>query len=139
MSRFVATFVLGLSLCASASAYANQPYAGPGDYGCGNWGTNWWGGCSFGLVHREEIPFYALYPPVYYSLPVPRTYGYSPFAYPGWVMTPEVADEQPATIINPHVPQPDAEEKPTALRVTSKVHVIANPYVIDSTAIAGVR
>jgi hypothetical protein len=138
MSRFVAFAVLGLILCLSASAHANQPCGASSDWGCGTWGTNWWGGYSFGLGYHEQIPHYALYPPVYYSLPVPRTYGYSPFAYPGWVMTPEVVDEKPATIINPHVPQPDAEEKPTALRVTSNVRVIANPYVVDSSAIAGV-
>jgi hypothetical protein len=138
MSRLIAAAAVAFFLCGTSFAQANQAYEGYGNCGCGNWGMNWWGGVSYGLVHREEIPFYALYPPVYYSQPVPRTYGYSPFAYPGWVMTPEVVDEKPTTIINPHVPQPDAEEKPTALRVTSNVQVIANPYVVNNAAVASI-
>jgi hypothetical protein len=137
MKRHASLLILALILCAS-SANANQPYGASGDCGCGSWGTNWWGGYSYGQFYREQIPHFALYPPVYYSVPVPRTYGYSPFAYPAWVMTPEVVDEKPATIINPHVPQPDSEEKPTALRVTSNVKVIANPYVVGSSAIASI-
>src|ERR1700742_789907 len=53
---------------------------------------------GFGLaeLYREllnNVPYYALHPPVYYSYPVPRTYGYSPFAYPPSVMTPDVVFE----------------------------------------------
>ena len=31
-------------------------------------------------ICAESAPYFALHPPVYYSLPVPRTYGYSPFS-----------------------------------------------------------
>ena len=30
-------------------------------------------------------PYFALHPPVYYSTPVPRAYGYGPWAYPPYV------------------------------------------------------
>jgi hypothetical protein len=63
---------------------------------------------GYAELYRElynNLPYFALHPPVYYSYPVPRTYGYSPFAYPGYVMTPEVANTvQPMEITNPHVP-----------------------------------
>jgi hypothetical protein len=36
----------------------------------------------------ESVPYFSLYPPVYYSYRVARTYGYSPFAYPPGVLTP---------------------------------------------------
>ena len=39
---------------------------------------------------QQELPFYAKFPPVYYSYPVARPYGYSPFAYPPGIMTPEL-------------------------------------------------
>jgi hypothetical protein len=63
---------------------------------------------GYAELYRElskNLPYFALHPPVYYSQPVPRTYGYSPFAYPGYVMTPEVAmPSQPLEITNPYVP-----------------------------------
>jgi hypothetical protein len=136
MTRFALCIALGLVLCSTATLHAAQPYGACGDGGYGNWGFNSWG-YPFGLGYHEQIPHFALYPPVYYSLPVPRTYGYSPFAYPGTVMTPEIVEDKSETIINPHVPQPDESEKPTAMRVTSKVRIIANPYVVGD-ALAGV-
>jgi hypothetical protein len=55
------------------------------DWGYGsNWGFGWPAGCWSG----DTIPYFALFPPVYYSYHVPRTYGYSPFAYPPGVFTP---------------------------------------------------
>ena len=137
MSRFALCIALGLFLFSTATLQAAQPYGAYGDCGCGSWGINSWGGYSFGLVHREQIPHFALYPPVYYSLPVPRTYGYSPFAYPPTVMTPDIVEDKSETIINPHVPQPDETEKPTAMRVTSNVRIIANPYIVGDS-LAGV-
>ena len=34
----------------------------------------------FGLYgsRMNEVPYFSMFPPVYYSLPVPRTYGWSP-------------------------------------------------------------
>ena len=53
---------------------------------------------------REHIPYFALHPPVYYSYPVARTYGYSPFAYPPGTMTPEITKPEPVVISNRFVP-----------------------------------
>src|SRR5262245_53868287 len=93
--------VLGVS---AGLASASQPYAD-----CG-----WGGGACYpfySLYGREHIPYFALHPPVYYSYPLPRTYGYSPFAYPFGSPTPEIEFEapkpakkpEPKTMLNPHV------------------------------------
>jgi hypothetical protein len=117
-------------------------YCGSGYGACGNDGYN------------DHIPYFALHPPVYYSVPVARTYGYSPFAYPPSVMTPPVEEGGPQEITNPYVPKaaPHAEPlttppaksaKPTGARTADaqepapsahefandKVLVIVNPYV----------
>ena len=87
---------------------------------CGGWGGGWGINFPYGLYGSrvEEVPYFSMFPPVYYSLPVPRTYGWSPFAYPPGTMTPEVTIDQPQEIINPYVPQnKDAKPaKPTSAR-----------------------
>ena len=105
------------------------------------WCGGGWGGCGinfpYGLYGNRinEIPYFSLFPPVYYSMPVPRTYGWSPFAYPPGTMTPEVEMDHPQDMINPYVPQnkDSKEAKPTAAKVASlentKVQVVINPFV----------
>jgi hypothetical protein len=103
-------------------------------------------GWDLAELYREllnNVPYYALHPPVYYSCPVPRTYGYSPFAYPGYVMTPEIAGEpQPLEIINPHVPSTQqtpasVENDRTAAAATQpEPLVILNPYAMPTRAVA---
>jgi hypothetical protein len=82
------------------------------------------------LYPRERLPHFALYPPVYYSVPVPRTYGYSPFAYPPGYRTPEVisAPPEPVTIYNPFVPKTQTA-KPTGSKVAQAPLRILNPFV----------
>jgi hypothetical protein len=102
--------------------------------------------CDLAELYRElynNLPYFALHPPVYYSVPVPRTYGYSPFAYPPDVMTPEIVSEaKPVTIDNPYVPS----TKPVAAGPTSdqsaatRNHVeplvIINPFVTQNQTVA---
>jgi len=80
------------------------------------------------------IPYFALHPPVYYSYPVPRTYGYSPFAYPPGTMTPEVVAPEPLIIQNRFVPK---AEKPVAKRdrVAQAPQRVVNPFVESSQTI----
>ena len=80
--------------------------------GFGGWGYGW----GYTGYTAEYVPYYAMHPPVYYSYPVPRAYGWSPFAYPPGTMTPEILGEGgPKEIINPHVPQKEGTEaKPTS-------------------------
>ncbi|MBA4017349.1 MAG: hypothetical protein C0483_09260 [Pirellula sp.] len=72
------------------------------------------------VYDQDRLPYFSLHPPVYYSRPVPRTYGYSPFAYPGIVKTPDLPVGEPQIVVNPYFdgapkePAPPAEPpKPT--------------------------
>ncbi len=92
---------------------------------------------------RYEVPHFAAYPPVYYSYPVPRTYGYSPFAYPPNVMTPEIVGEsEPVTIINPHVdttkakPTKAAKDRTAAIAPSTEPLIVINPFVAPNQAVA---
>ena len=109
---------------------------GGGDYG--------W---DIAELYRElynNLPYFALHPPVYYSEPVPRTYGYSPFAYPPGVMTPEIVGEpQPVTINNPYVPMTTpakADVKPSDRSASANQApeplVIVNPFVSPASNVA---
>ena len=101
-------------------------------------GTPYAGGCGYGFYDYYHyhglvmnIPHFALHPPVYYSYPVPRTYGYSPFAYPPGTPTPELEFEeaeevQPTVIRNPYF---DGEIKGDVTRAQPRV--ISNPYVLE--------
>ncbi len=124
----VGAVLLVSSACASK---ADAQFISGGGYGLGffNYGNTG--------VYMERIPYYALYPPVYYSYPVPRPYGYSPFAYPPGTPTPELAPrEQAAEYINPFVPKKAAPAVDRSARVTAPVRVARtyiNPFV-DGTA-----
>lgn len=130
---------------------------GQGGFGCGGFGCGGFGGiggigyggyndiCGYAELYRQlynNLPYFALHPPVYYSYPVPRTYGYSPFAYPPYVMTPDHGAPQPLEIINPHVDstkaKPTAEPKSDRTAGTAQVEplVVINPYVVPTQTVA---
>ena len=134
MNRAATVGLLAISLAAAlvtSTAQAQGPYCG----GCG------YGGCGanfpYGLYgwRVNEVPYFSMFPPVYYSMPVPRTYGWSPFAYPPGVMTPEVEPAQPQDMVNPYVPQnkEKPEAKPTAIHTAvyraPTPQVVINPFV----------
>jgi hypothetical protein len=100
-----------------------------------------WGGFApwYTGYTREYVPYYAMHPPVYYSYPVPRAYGWSPWAYPPGVLTPEILSEGggPKEMINPHLHAP-SNEKPTSTtnqsveaqqRKAPVPQVVINPFV----------
>ncbi len=93
-----------------------------------------YGYCAhYSLYGREYIPYFSQHPPVYYSYPVPRPYGWSPYAYPPGVMTPPAKMPQavqPAVFRNPYVD--DAIKKPEPKGKTARVkpRVIENPYYV---------
>jgi hypothetical protein len=89
-----------------------------------------WGLYSEGFIPIP--PYFALHPPVYYSAPIPRTYGYSPFAYPPGVMTPELQlgeVTQPETMHNPYVTPPDGPIPAAAGRTAMAPLRIVNPFI----------
>jgi hypothetical protein len=126
----------------AAADRASAQYGGYG--GCGYGGYGYWDvGRLYGVL-ADNVPHYAAFPPVYYSYPVPRTYGYSPFAYPPGVMTPEVEFVEPLAIDNPYfsgsteVESAEAAEaavdQTTAAPATAGPLVIVNPYVAPAGA-----
>ena len=99
------------------------------------WGGRYFGGCFpyYGyyprsLYVREYIPYYAQYPPVYYSYPVARPYGFSPYAYPPGIPTPEKHARQPVTTQNPYVPG-SADYGASAQKEPKAPLRIINPFV----------
>lgn len=65
----VAILLVGFTADAASADDAFWPWAG-------------WGGYVYGSSYvSDSIPYYAMYPPVYYSYRVARTYGSCPFAY----------------------------------------------------------
>jgi hypothetical protein len=140
--NFRRTLLLAAVLTATATS-ANQAsaqcagYGGFGGYGFGAWDIG-----RLYEVLADNVPYYSAFPPVYYSYPVPRTYGYSPFAYPPGVMTPDVEFAQPQEIINPYIEgepeavapaaEPASVDKTTSIPKLSQPLVIMNPYVTDA-------
>jgi hypothetical protein len=101
----------GLSVQAAPPAFGGHGglngfngFNGRGGFGAGvGWGG--FGGGLFGFElngNEDRIPFYALHPPVYYSYPIARPYGDSPFASPPGYYGPGAEDGGPQTIINPY-------------------------------------
>ena len=121
------------ALSTTATAQADHcGYGIGGVYGAGVFGL--YNSSPYASSRIPTPPYFALHPPVYYKgRPVARSYGYSPFPYPGTMQTPEPVEEvQAKMIINPHV-QPAVDKKPQATdddRVAEIVpEVIRNPFV----------
>jgi hypothetical protein len=134
-----ALLIFGSAAANQASAQTAGGCSGGYFGGYGYWDI----GRLYGVL-AQNVPYYAAFPPVYYSVPVPRTYGYSPFAYPPGVMTPEVEVSQPVTIDNPYYSRkvepanlksaPAPADKTTSVKPTKGPLVVLNPYVHDSLA-----
>jgi len=92
----------------------------------------WGGGLGFGVYNStyslEPPPYFSVYPPVYYSHITPRPYGFSPYAYPGFMPTPERI-RMPST---PYVPSAARQpiRRPTSAQTTAVPITIKNPFVL---------
>lgn len=119
---------IALLFAVLAGGLSTAQAQGPG-YGCGCWG-----GPYYSIYGYEHVPYFSLHPPVYYSYPVPRTYGYSPFAYPPGTMTPELHIEAPApqTMMNPFVPR-DEEAAAEPDQTAGGPLRIVNPFVVGAS------
>jgi len=110
---------------------------------CQAWWPSGWGGCPGGvggyvpwLLDMERLPYFALHPPVYYSHPVPRTYGYSPFASLPDLTIFESLQAQPLPIRNPYAVSSGPEAAAVSTGATPLV--VRNPFV-DRPGKAGSR
>ena len=120
---------------------ARGPFDGLGSHaGCNHYPLGYRGlgaGCfemPYAMGRIPTPPYFALHPPVHYSDFVARTYGYSPFAYPGTFETPAVPRVTPEEVANPYV-------KPDSTVQVDRIHhvvsaslpvVIRNPFVRQS-------
>ncbi len=107
-----------------ASADPGVAWWGYGAY----WGPyGWWYPYSY---QYERIPYFALFPPVYYSYPVSRPYGQSPFnyyyGYDG-ASSPEGQLAGPLTILNPYVRRTAADQPKLGPQVGGTLR-IDNPF-----------
>ncbi len=90
----------------------------------------------FGLRERnEEPPYFAKYPPVYYSHIVHRPYGVSPYAAPPGIVPVEMNAPAPVSISNPYfdqeiAPAPSAmPESVEQVEANDDVTYTKNPYI----------
>ena len=103
----------------------------------GGYNSGFYGGLPYSVYVLDSLPYYALHPPVYYSHIVPRPYGYSPYAYPPGIMTPDRPPGTPQVIHNPHAHSP-AKPGKTEDRVTQVEPVtILNPFVSAEADVVG--
>lgn len=119
----------------TAEAQFNQGFR----FGRGITSGGFGGGCCGGgfTTPREQPPYFAKFPPVYYNGIVPRPYGFSPFAVPGGIAPAELNSIQPLTVSNPFVegdfaPVSDTSEAPKEKAVDdvgNKVTWKPNPYI----------
>ncbi len=112
----------GLVLAIVLSCSLIEPSSAQAQYGVGGAYGGYYGAWDVGRLYSglsQNVPYFAAYPPVYYSAPVPRTYGYSPFAYPPGTRTPEIVSKPaPVEIINPHFKASAPIAKPKGDQVT---------------------
>ena len=94
------------------------------------------GGGFFGarLIPREQPPFFAKFPPVYYNGIVRRPYGISPFAAPPGIAPVELSIPPQITIQNPYfeqnvAPVSNSEALPVIEITDDKVTWYPNPYI----------
>jgi hypothetical protein len=97
---------LGAFRCAGTAEGWDRPYYC--DYALTSW---LWPSGS--LYVRDAIPpYFALFPPVYYSYAVPRTYGFSPYAYPPGTITPASRQIAPLVVRNEYLSGTTAAAEP---------------------------
>ncbi len=102
-------------------AVSGQDWSYGSPYSSAGWGFGW----PASFYAADTLPYFSLYPPVYYSYRVPWTYGYSPFAYPSGVLTP--SSEPPRAAVGQN---PVAQQRRPPLRISNPfVEVPAAPAV----------
>lgn len=140
MKRLFMLAAIAAATIFSAGSEAHAQIGGGLFYGGGFGQTTIWDLYRSGQI--PVPPYFALNPPVYYSYPVPRTYGYSPWPYPGNTRTPDlIAPPEPLEIINPYFnssdtqPAPEPEETVQTPPTQSTPLVINNPFASERSAI----
>jgi hypothetical protein len=108
--------IAALACAALCFSVGSSPLAAQDAYGCGGWHGHY--GYNFNHSGFERPPYFALFPPVYYSDQIIyRPMGISPFAAPPGVIPAEmtVVPAEPVTITNPYF----RGDRPAPIRRTS--------------------
>ena len=148
MYRFAALIIAAVALATfSASSAEAQSFHNGFQFGSGlqaasgsrsGFGSGFnSGGCCGGRISssRSNLPYFAQFPPVYYSGIVKRPYGISPFAAPAGVTPVELTiPVRPKTVKNPYFGRPLAPVK-SGVKVDktlkNQTTLIVNPHWTD--------
>ncbi len=136
MKRFIAiaAALAAIVICSEGNAQAqNRLNAGGFPYPGSTCQQGFGGG--FGLdgfrLRREQPPYFAKFPPVYYSHAVKRPYGISPYAAPAGVTPVEMIYAQPKAkpmvINNPYFNNDNHSAVDGELKTETKVKTKARP------------
>ena len=104
--------LFSVALVAATCVNANQSQAQVAGCGCQGFLSNSYYGYNYNDAGFERPPYFALFPPVYYSDQiVRRPMGVSPFAAPPGVRPVEMdVPPEPQHVVNPYIDQdPDAK------------------------------
>ncbi len=115
-----------------AAAALALPRSANGQYATYGWPCSsccWTYG--YASTYLSDVPYFSLYPPVYYSYRVARTFGYSPFAYPPGVMTPGSESPRPIVVQSVYASGEAAEASETRQGGPPPLR-IDNPFVAES-------
>jgi hypothetical protein len=95
---------------------------------------------NFGYVRpSEELPYFAKFPPVYYSHIVPRPYGISPYAAPPGIIPTEYMVQPlapPEVIRNPYIEEPVA---PAEVEDVPEVEEVPQAMLSDEKTTAAAK
>ena len=116
MKKFLALFAAAMAIttiCDIQAASAQRYYQDGYFFGSGlRFGRGFGIGGGISRGGFEEPPYFAKFPPVYYSHPVARPYGISPYAVPPGVMPVEMTVKpEPQKLVNPFY-QPQQQPGP---------------------------
>jgi len=131
---------IGTLLCIVAvGLLAMGIFAGEAQAQCRGWGGGFYAYSGGGTYVGQHIPYYSLHPPVYYSMPVARPYGWSPFSWQSLhicpqMLRPAVHRVPPQVIRNPYV----CDDVEVDLSVTQPLRIV-NPYVKASPPDNGIE
>lgn len=151
ISVLAVAMLVGLAIAAVPSAEACW---GNGYFGSG-FGYGYGGGFGIAYGARPNYvptpPYFALHPPVYYSYQIQRrSYGSSPFAYPGFYAPAASAGvsatsatapaAEPQWIVNPFV-KPQGEPAETKAESVSSVSAATSnaPQLVRNQPVAAIR
>ncbi len=94
--------------------------------------ARWFGSCPAArMITREHLPYYAKHPPVYYSHPISRPYGYYPYAYFPERHTPRLEAAPTLVVRNPFVigeAEGSPSKRPPLKQPSSDPLRIVNPF-----------